>query len=88
MFWYKNVNSDSMNRVNILKENIQLLPAIAIWLAPIALAASNVTRPMGPAPMIKTFDPMPIPPLLHARTPTDNGSRSAPSSNDTLSGNL
>lgn len=57
-------------------------------LAPIDLAAISVTSPIGPAPKIKTFDPRRTPPLLQACIPTDKGSSSAPSSNETESGNL
>lgn len=53
-----------------------------------AFAANNVIRPIGPAPKIKTTEPTPTLPRLQACTPTDNGSINAPSTNDTLSGNL
>lgn len=59
-----------------------------IFEADIALAVSRVTRPMGPAPRINTTDPSVTPAFLQACTPTDNGSSRAPSSRETLSGNL
>ena len=68
--------------------NLLISPVITIFLAPIALATSKVTRPMGPAPKTKTFDPIPTFARLQAWTPTDKGSKSAPSSRLTWSGNL
>jgi len=43
---------------------------------------TNVTKPIGPAPKIKTVEPTLTPPLLHAWTPTESGSNKAPSSKD------
>lgn len=68
-----------------IKENV---PVITILLAPIAFATNKDNRPIGPAPKIRTFEPMPMFARLQACTPTDNGSNSAPSANVTLSGNL
>lgn len=57
-------------------------------LAPKALATIRVTIPIGPAPLIKTFDPRVTAAFLQAWTPTDKGSNRAPSSRVTLSGSL
>jgi len=51
--------------------------------APIALALSKETRPMGPAPVISTVEPNFTSALLQACTPTERGSRRAPSSRET-----
>lgn len=59
-----------------------------IFVAPKALAANKMFRPMGPAPKIKTFESALILPLLQACTAIDNGWSSAPSVKDTWSGSL
>lgn len=56
--------------------------------APKALAASSDTKPIGPAPKTNTREPTVTPALLQACTPTESGSKIAPSSKETLSGNL
>uniref|UniRef100_A0A0A9E2G7 Sdh1 n=1 Tax=Arundo donax TaxID=35708 RepID=A0A0A9E2G7_ARUDO len=56
--------------------------------APKARAASSVTRPMGPAPMMSTPFSGPTSARRHACTPTLRGSHMAPSSRLTLSGSL
>ena len=53
-----------------------------------AWAVKRLTRPMGPAPQIKTVLPKATPARWHACTPTAKGSIRAPSSRLTLSGNL
>lgn len=64
------------------------LPVITISEAPHALAVNIHTRPIGPAPHTRTLLPRPTPARWHACTPTLSGSNKAPSSNETLSGNL
>ena len=64
------------------------IPVITIFFAPIALATSKVTKPIGPAPRISTLELIPTSPRLQACTPTDNGSKRAPSSKLIWSGNL
>ena len=64
------------------------LPVIATMEAPIDLATKTRTWPIGPAPKIRTFDPIDTSALLHAWTPTDKGSIKAPSSKDNSSGIL
>lgn len=66
----------------------QRVPVTIIFWAPIALAASTVTNPIGPLPRMRTLVPIETLPLLQAWTPTDNGSNNAPSSKDTFFGNL
>ena len=56
--------------------------------APMAWAVKRLTRPIGPAPQIKTVLPKATPARWHACTPTAKGSIRAPSSRLTLSGNL
>ena len=53
-----------------------------------AWAVKRLTRPIGPAPQIKTVLPKATPARWHACTPTAKGSIRAPSSRLTLSGNL
>ncbi|OAY69676.1 hypothetical protein ACMD2_15562, partial [Ananas comosus] len=61
---------------------------IMILGAPNARAASIVTKPIGPAPMISTFFSGPISARRQAWIPTLRGSHIAPSSKLTLSGSL
>lgn len=60
-----------------------LVPAMRILEAPMALAVSRVTKPIGPAPNISTIDPTPTFPFLQAWTPTESGSSNAASSKET-----
>lgn len=64
------------------------IPVITILAAPIDFAINNVASPMGPLPRIKSLVPIATPARLHACTPQDRGSSSAPSSKETWSGNL
>ncbi|BAF24327.1 Os08g0545300 [Oryza sativa Japonica Group] len=61
---------------------------ITTRVAPNARAASRVTRPIGPAPMISTPVSGPTSARRHACTPTLSGSHMAPSSRLTFSGSL
>lgn len=63
-------------------------PVITTVFAPKALATISETMPMGPAPLIRTLEPKVTDAFLQAWTPTDKGSKRAPSSKVTLSGNL
>lgn len=67
------------NRKGLLK----MLPVIITLEAPKALAANKLTIPIGPAPNTRTTAPKETFALLQACTPTDRGSRRAPSSNET-----
>lgn len=58
-----------------------------ILLAPAALAATIVNKPIGPAPNTATVSPNNNLPSLTAWTATAVGSTKAPSLSDTLSGN-
>ena len=59
-----------------------------VSVAPIALATSRLSKPIGPAPHTSTLCPRRTSPVLQACIATDSGSSMAPSSNDTLSGSL
>lgn len=59
------------------------IPVITTFEAPKALAVRSVTKPIGPLPRIKTFDPTRTLAFLQACTPTERGSNKAPSSRET-----
>ena len=61
---------------------------IKINLRPALLAATAQRRPIAPAPIMVQVDPDRTPARRHAWTATDRGSSRAPSSNNTLAGNL
>ena len=64
------------------------VPVIITSDAPQAFAVNRHTRPIGPAPHMRTLLPRPMPARWHACTPTLRGSSKAPSSKDTWSGSL
>lgn len=64
------------------------IPVTTTLFAPMTLATSKVNKPIGPAPRINTLESIPIPARLQVCTATDNGSKNAPSSKLTCSGNL
>lgn len=61
---------------------------ITTFEAPIAFATSNDTRPIGPAPQMRTLWPRVTSARRHAWIPTESGSIKAPSSYVTFSGSL
>lgn len=65
-----------------------VLPVIQTAEAPRALALNMAQRPIGPAPVTRTFWPKVTPALRHPCKPTERGSTHAPSSKLTLSGSL
>uniref|UniRef100_A0A6B0ULM9 Uncharacterized protein n=1 Tax=Ixodes ricinus TaxID=34613 RepID=A0A6B0ULM9_IXORI len=71
-----------------LSSLLSTISVMTTLLAPMAWAVRRQTRPMGPAPQISTVCPRLRWDLRQAWTPTESGSRRAPSSKDTWSGNL
>lgn len=65
-----------------------LMSSMMILVAPLAMQDNRDTSPIGPAPNIKTEEPVDILALWHACNPTDSGSNRAPSSKETCSGSF